>query len=313
MARLCLEAARSIATWRRSSPTSARRSPVSATTSTGSTPSSSTSRRPSGPPGGSAPRRKEHPVSDAPIRVLFVCTGNSARSQIAEAVLDAIGGPTSRCSRPAPSRRASTRYRPGPRRRRHRLVAARSKSVDEFLGQPFDYVITVCDRARPDLPGLPGPHNSLHWGLEDPAEVEGTRRRAARGLPAHLHGAHPADPAVRRDRPAGRRPRTARRRSPVEGRFRSGPPWSPRRSGRSPSSSPAAAPSPSATSGGRRRRRVRSRDHDHGLRARPRLGRALQPGGHGRLRGRSALPGRGSCPTGWPRSRARSRQRWSCG
>ncbi len=51
---------------------------------------------------------------------------------------------------------------------------ARSKSVTEYLGQPFDYVITVCDRARQVCPVFPGQHNTLHWGLEDPAEVEGT-------------------------------------------------------------------------------------------------------------------------------------------
>jgi arsenate reductase len=51
--------------------------------------------------------------------------------------------------------------------------AARSKSVDEFAGQAFDYVITVCDRARQTCPVFPGSYNSLHWGLEDPAEVKG--------------------------------------------------------------------------------------------------------------------------------------------
>ena len=51
---------------------------------------------------------------------------------------------------------------------------ARSKSVEEFLGQPFDYVITVCDRARQSCPVFPGSHNALHWGLEDPVEVEGS-------------------------------------------------------------------------------------------------------------------------------------------
>jgi arsenate reductase len=51
---------------------------------------------------------------------------------------------------------------------------ARSKSVTEFLGQPFDYVVTVCDEARQVCPVFPGVHESLHWGYEDPAEATGT-------------------------------------------------------------------------------------------------------------------------------------------
>jgi arsenate reductase len=51
---------------------------------------------------------------------------------------------------------------------------ARSKSVDEFLGQSFDYVVTVCDQARQVCPVFPGVHESLHWGYEDPAAAEGT-------------------------------------------------------------------------------------------------------------------------------------------
>ena len=49
-----------------------------------------------------------------------------------------------------------------------------SKSVTQFVGERFDYVITVCDRARKSCPVFPGEHNVLHWGLDDPAEVEGT-------------------------------------------------------------------------------------------------------------------------------------------
>lgn len=52
--------------------------------------------------------------------------------------------------------------------------AARSKSVTEFLGQPFDYVITVCDRARESCPVFPGGSQTIHWGLDDPAEGRGT-------------------------------------------------------------------------------------------------------------------------------------------
>ena len=51
---------------------------------------------------------------------------------------------------------------------------ARSKSVDEFAGQTFDYVITVCDQARQSCPVFPGEGTRLHWGYEDPAAAEGT-------------------------------------------------------------------------------------------------------------------------------------------
>jgi arsenate reductase len=51
---------------------------------------------------------------------------------------------------------------------------ARSKSVTEFLGQRFDYVITVCDEARQACPVFPGVHETIHWDFEDPAEAKGT-------------------------------------------------------------------------------------------------------------------------------------------
>lgn len=54
------------------------------------------------------------------------------------------------------------------------ISGARSKSVAEFLGQPFDYVVTVCDRARESCPVFPGGSQSLHWGFDDPAEATGT-------------------------------------------------------------------------------------------------------------------------------------------
>jgi arsenate reductase len=110
----------------------------------------------------------------APIRVLFVCTGNSGRSQIAEALL----------RRMAPEfevRSAGTL----PRRVSPKAVAvlaevgidwhtARSKSIEWFLDEHFDYVITVCDRARETCPVFPGSENTLHWGLDDPADVQGS-------------------------------------------------------------------------------------------------------------------------------------------
>jgi arsenate reductase len=113
-------------------------------------------------------------MSSGPIRVLFVCTGNSARSQLAEALLTVFGGPDfaafSAGTDPHGVHRETVRVL-------DELCidwsGARSKSVAEFLDQPFDYVITVCDRARQSCPMFPGRHETLHWDLADPAEVEG--------------------------------------------------------------------------------------------------------------------------------------------
>lgn len=120
-------------------------------------------------------RRKERPVPETPIRVLFVCTGNSARSQIAEAVLGRLGGSDFEAYSAGTEPHGVNPYTV-------RVLgeagidwsAARSKSVDEFLGETFDYVITVCDRARQTCPVFPGSNNTLHWGLEDPAAVDGS-------------------------------------------------------------------------------------------------------------------------------------------
>ena len=115
-------------------------------------------------------------MTDArPIRVLFVCTGNSCRSIMAEALLRKHGGAD------FDVHSAGTDPK-GLNPRTTRLLAdagidaswARSKSVTEYLGQPFDYVITVCDQARQVCPVFPGSHESLHWGYEDPAEATGT-------------------------------------------------------------------------------------------------------------------------------------------
>jgi arsenate reductase len=123
-------------------------------------------------PGGT---REEPPMSDRPIRVLFVCTGNSARSQIAEALLRQYGGDDFAAFSAGTDPKGVNPYTV-------RILAevgidwsqARSKSVAEYLDRPFDYVITVCDRARQACPVFPGEHNALHWGLDDPAEVQGS-------------------------------------------------------------------------------------------------------------------------------------------
>ncbi|MGO8950161.1 MAG: arsenate reductase ArsC [Ktedonobacterales bacterium] len=110
-----------------------------------------------------------------PTRVLIMCTGNSARSQMAEAWLRYLGGseyaafsagthPTS--VNPLAIRVMAERYID--------ISQARSKSVAEFLDQPFDYVITVCDRAAEQCPIFPGIALRLHWSFPDPAAVTGS-------------------------------------------------------------------------------------------------------------------------------------------
>jgi arsenate reductase len=114
-------------------------------------------------------------MTDTPLRTLFVCTGNSARSQIAQALLEHLGGPDFHVDSAGTIPKGVNPYAV-------RVLAeigidwsvATSKSVTEFLDRPFDYVITVCDRARQSCPVFPGRYNALHWGLKDPAEVEGT-------------------------------------------------------------------------------------------------------------------------------------------
>lgn len=118
--------------------------------------------------------RRERAMAD-PIRVLFVCTHNSARSQIAEALLREYGGEDFDVSSAGTEK---TTVNP----LAIRVLAdagidwshAESKTIDRFLDQRFDYVITVCDRAKATCPVFPGSENTLHWGLDDPSEVVGT-------------------------------------------------------------------------------------------------------------------------------------------
>ncbi len=119
--------------------------------------------------------RRRRIAADRPISVLFVCTHNSARSQIAEALLRDFGGGDFDVLSAGTEVTDVSPYA-------MRVLAdlgidwsgARSKSITAFLDRRFDYVITVCDRARETCPVFPGSENTLHWGLDDPSEVEGT-------------------------------------------------------------------------------------------------------------------------------------------
>ena len=109
-----------------------------------------------------------------PIRVLVLCTGNSARSQMAEGLLRHDGGNRFEV--------ASGGVSPGQVRPEAIEVMSeigidisshRSKSVDEFTNQEFDYVITVCDNANERCPIFPGKTKRMHWSFDDPAAASG--------------------------------------------------------------------------------------------------------------------------------------------
>ncbi|MBN1883996.1 MAG: arsenate reductase ArsC [Candidatus Krumholzibacteriota bacterium] len=112
-----------------------------------------------------------------PKTILFLCTGNQARSQMAEATMRRLGG---------------DRYEPvsagsAPKDRVHPLavevMAERGvdisgvvpKSAASFLETPVDLVVTLCDSARQACPVFPGAPEGIHWDLEDPAAAGGTR------------------------------------------------------------------------------------------------------------------------------------------
>lgn len=107
-----------------------------------------------------------------PIRVLFLCTHNSARSQMAEGIMRHLGGPLVEVysAGTAPSSvhpvAVQTMTSLG-----IDLSSQRSKHLDEFRGQHFDYVITVCDRARESCPLFPDDPVQIHWSFPDPAAV----------------------------------------------------------------------------------------------------------------------------------------------
>jgi len=109
-----------------------------------------------------------------PKRVLILCTGNSARSQIAEGLLGDLG----REDFEIVSAGVEPSYvRPEAIEVMNEIgidiSTHRSKSVDEFLNQEFDYVITVCDKANARCPVFPGQARRIHWSIEDPVAAKG--------------------------------------------------------------------------------------------------------------------------------------------
>ena len=128
------------------------------------------------------------------IRVLFLCTGNSARSIIGAALLRQTGGDAFEVLSAGTHPKGINPYTVRVLEPLGiDLSGERSKDVSEFEGQTFDYVITVCDAAAEECPVFPGAPERIHWSFVDPAAVEGTDeeklaafRRTVREMQARL-------------------------------------------------------------------------------------------------------------------------------
>jgi len=124
-------------------------------------------------------------------RVLFLCTHNAARSQMAEGIMRALsrGAVDVESEGTEPSHVHPLAVDAVRRLLNADISHHRSKHLNEFVGQRFDYVITVCDRAREACPVFPGDPERIHWSFDDPAAVRGSeddRDRAFRQVATEL-------------------------------------------------------------------------------------------------------------------------------
>jgi ArsR family transcriptional regulator, arsenate/arsenite/antimonite-responsive transcriptional repressor / arsenate reductase (thioredoxin) len=131
--------------------------------------------------------QQSQPQSDARIspsaRVLFLCTHNSARSQMAEGLLRKLGGDQvevfSAGSEPTSIHPLALKVMS---KIGIDLSGHRSKHLDEYAGQDFDYIVTVCDRVREVCPVFPGDPEQIHWSIPDPAAMEGNQQTQEKGF-----------------------------------------------------------------------------------------------------------------------------------
>ena len=124
-------------------------------------------------------------AAGGPFRVLVLCTGNSARSQIAETLFNRLGAgrivAESAGSQPAP--RVNPLAIAALQEHGFTWAGHQPRGMDGLEREPWDFVITVCDKAKETCPVFPGQPVLAHWGMPDPAEVvgdEATRRAAFR-------------------------------------------------------------------------------------------------------------------------------------
>jgi arsenate reductase len=126
------------------------------------------------------PPAGEAPGAPAPISVIFVSTGNAARGPMAEAILRRFGrGRFAVVSAGVTPRPVDPRTLEALARAGIDAGAVESRPVGAFVGQRFDYVITLCDRARLACPVFPYGRDTLHWGMDDPSEADGTNAQRA--------------------------------------------------------------------------------------------------------------------------------------
>ncbi|MEE9186953.1 MAG: arsenate reductase ArsC [Bacteroidota bacterium] len=108
------------------------------------------------------------------IRVLFLCTANSARSQMAEGILRHLAADRfevlSAGTHPSAVNPLAIKTM---QELQIDISHHVSKSLDQFIDQQFDYVVTVCDRAKEECPVFHGARRRLHWSIDDPADVRG--------------------------------------------------------------------------------------------------------------------------------------------
>jgi arsenate reductase len=109
------------------------------------------------------------------MSVLFICTHNSARSQMAEGLVNALFADRFEASSAGTE---ATRVHPAAIKAMAEIgidiSGHRSKSIEEFLDRKFDLVVTVCDNAAKDCPFFPGAKNTTHHAFDDPAACSGT-------------------------------------------------------------------------------------------------------------------------------------------
>ena len=138
----------------------------------------------------SAPPPASRGEQPARARVLFLCTGNGTRSQLAEALTRHLtAGTVEAASAGSHPRHVHPNAIRVLREHGIDLTGARSKHLSTFTGQHFDYVITLCDKVREICPGFPGHPQLIHWSIADPAREGGTDedsypafQRAAAGI-----------------------------------------------------------------------------------------------------------------------------------